>query len=254
MAANRVYPIPTPPNYGQQQLPHNSVPNGLRYTYPSGSSPSVFSTSAPAPMYTANQAQMRPPPMPYYPQGPYTPPMARPSSAALQGTFSTYPSRIKRSDNNALLLPMSYMGTRKAKFTGQSDDEFDDYDDEDTGTPSSGTRTRSQAQQQQAGSQSMAPTGSGGTPVNAAFDKIPRKRNNVHTSEEELTRGSDIDEVLVPIRLDLDLDEIKLRDVFLWNMNGKSFGNPGRGEELSTKDLLSIIAVCRAILDSREIW
>lgn len=110
---------------------------------------------------------------------------------------------------------------RKAKFTGQSDDEFEEFDDDDNGTPFSGTRTRSQAQQQQASSQAMAPTGSGGTPVATELRKVQRKGTQFHATEEELARGSDVEEVLVPIRLDLDLDDIKLRDVFLWNMNGK---------------------------------
>lgn len=215
MAANRVYPVPNAPNYGQQ-FQRASIPNGVRYTYPPGNHPSVLSTSAPAPIYHANQ---RPPP--YYAAGPYTPPVARPLSVNAQGMFSTYPARLKQSDNNALLLPMSYMGMRKAKFTGQSDDEFEEFDDDDNGTPFSGTRTRSQAQQQQASSQAMAPTGSGGTPVATELRKVQRKGTQFHATEEELARGSDVEEVLVPIRLDLDLDDIKLRDVFLWNMNGK---------------------------------
>jgi hypothetical protein len=217
MAANHVYPIPNAPNYSQQYLPRGSIPNGMRYSYPPGTSPSAY-PNVPQP-YNPNQP---PPPMraPYYPQANYMQPTMRFPSAGVHGTFSTYPARLKQSDNNALLLPISYMGPRKPKFAGGSDDDFDDFDDEEYGTPSSGTRTRSQAQQQ-AGGQAMQATGSGGTPVNTELRKIPRKRNLIHSTDEDLRRSSDVDEVLVPIRLDLDLDDIKLRDVFMWNMNGK---------------------------------
>ncbi|KAG2182828.1 hypothetical protein INT44_005809 [Umbelopsis vinacea] len=231
MAANRVYSGPNAVNYGQQQLPRGQIPNGMRYTYPPpGNSPSVYSTPATPPVYNTNQMR----PAPYYPQ--YIPPTNRMPSAGLQGTFSTYPARLRQSDNNALLLPVSYTGIRKAKFTGQSDDEFEEFDDDENGTPFSGTRTRSQAHQQQAGSQAMAPSGSGGTPTTTELRKIPRKRNYLHTNEEELANGSDIEEVLVPIRLDLDLDDIKLRDVFLWNMN-EQFLTPEKFGEILCEDL-----------------
>jgi hypothetical protein len=243
MAANRMYPMPNAPNYGQQP-PRGSAPNGVRYTYPPGSSPSAYPSTVPP-----NQGPMR---QPYYPQANFAPPLTtRVPSAGLQGTFSTYPARLRQSDNNALLLPVSYMGPRKAKFTGASDDEFEDFDDNENGTPFSGTRTRAQAQQQQqpAGSQAMVAAGSGGTPVSTELRKIPRRRNFIHTNEEELMRGSDVEEVLVPIRLDLDLDDIKLRDVFMWNMNGEVYS--------ATKDCLFEAKrdYCfRAIPDAGKIW
>ncbi|CAM0142929.1 unnamed protein product [Umbelopsis sp. WA50703] len=232
MAANHVYPIPNAPNYSQQYLPRGSIPNGMRYSYPPGTSPSAY-PNVPQP-YNPNQP---PPPMraPYYPQANYMQPTMRFPSAGVHGTFSTYPARLKQSDNNALLLPISYMGPRKPKFAGGSDDDFDDFDDEEYGTPSSGTRTRSQAQQQ-AGGQAMQATGSGGTPVNTELRKIPRKRNLIHSTDEDLRRSSDVDEVLVPIRLDLDLDDIKLRDVFMWNMN-EQFLTPEKFGEILCEDL-----------------
>lgn len=250
MAANRVYPGPNAVNYGQQQLPRGQIPNGMRYTYPPpANSPSVYSTPATPPVYNTNQMR----PAPYYPQ--YIPPTNRMPSAGLQGTFSTYPARLRQSDNNALLLPVSYTGIRKPKFTGQSDDEFEEFEDDENGTPFSGTRTRSQAQQQQAGSQAMAPSGSGGTPATTELRKIPRKRNYLHANEEDLANGSDIEEVLVPIRLDLDLDDIKLRDVFLWNMNGKKSGIcfPNVEDGLANYSMNHSLRY-RTILDSREIW
>jgi chromatin structure-remodeling complex subunit SFH1 len=31
------------------------------------------------------------------------------------------------------------------------------------------------------------------------------------------------DDVMIPIRLDIDLDSFKIKDAFMWNMNGQSF-------------------------------
>jgi len=31
------------------------------------------------------------------------------------------------------------------------------------------------------------------------------------------------DEVMIPIRLDIDLESFKIKDAFMWNMNGKIY-------------------------------
>jgi hypothetical protein len=34
------------------------------------------------------------------------------------------------------------------------------------------------------------------------------------------------DEVMIPIRLDIDLDSFKIKDAFMWNMNGFVLSHP----------------------------
>jgi hypothetical protein len=51
--------------------------------------------------------------------------------------------------------------------------------------------------------------------------RLIRQKINLTYSSIELDNISNIEEILVPIRLDIDIDTVKLRDRFLWNMNGK---------------------------------
>lgn len=142
-------------------------------------------------------------------------------SEKTQGVFSTYSSRLKHSNDNALLLPESYL-TKKTRFTGdESDEEFNDLmeeseeseDKDDEGEKSSPVeKTRP-----------VSLPGSAVAPPPAIdYPKTIRKKNHLFYSFSDLIHISDIDEILVPIRLDIDVDSIKLRDRFLWNMNGNN--------------------------------
>ncbi|CAO3633952.1 unnamed protein product [Mucor hiemalis] len=76
------------------------------------------------------QQQMMQQQRPFHPQAAY-PTMANltPSNRT-QGVFSKYSARLKNSDDNALLLPESYV-TKKTRFTGnESDDEFNEMMEE----------------------------------------------------------------------------------------------------------------------------
>lgn len=140
-----------------------------------------------------------------------------------QGVYSTYPARLKQSDDNALLLPSSYLTNKKPRFASESDDDFDEYneDSEEEGTPSSGMRTRSAAAAASSAQATQTSTPGGGQ--GAELRKIIRRKNHLYPNEKDLERASNMEEVLVPIRLDIDLDDVRLRDVFLWNMNGTFF-------------------------------
>lgn len=46
---------------------------------------------------------------------------------------------------------------------------------------------------------------------------------NGNSSESELNAVADHEAILVPIRLDIDTDEYRLRDTFTWNVNGMDF-------------------------------
>lgn len=142
-------------------------------------------------------------------------------SAKTQGVFSTYSARLKHSNDNALLLPESYL-TKKTRFTGdESDEEFDDMmeeseeeDEEDEGEKIAPVE---KARPVSLPGSAVAP------PPTIDYPKKIRKKNHLFYSFPDLIHISDIDEILVPIRLDIDVDSIKLRDRFLWNMNGTTW-------------------------------
>ncbi|KAI7871450.1 hypothetical protein BDF14DRAFT_1047609 [Spinellus fusiger] len=167
----------------------------------------------------------------------YAPPNRRPSEST-QGLFSTYSSRLKQSDDNALLLPATYLTNKKPRFIHDSDDEFEEMDDSDEKNTSSGMVTRSATvghaplpgtagHASTAGTAAVGHTGptsitgTTGPTSTIEYKKVIHKKNHIYPSEHEMERASSMEEVLVPIRLDIDLDDIKLRDTFLWNMNGK---------------------------------
>lgn len=194
----------------------------------------------------------------------------------IQGLYSTYPTRLKHSQENALLLPTSYLTTRKSRF--DSEDDFDEYaDDSDDGgasgttggiagapNPPSVRATRSataaaaaqaQAQAQASSINRGTPTPSSGAPPGAVAQhadmrKIIRKRNHIYPPQQEIDRASTMEEVLVPIRLDIDLDDVKLRDAFLWNMN-EQFLTPEKFAEILCEDLeLSVTRFVPLIAES----
>ena len=147
-------------------------------------------------------------------------------SQGMQGIFSTYPARLKQSEDNALLLPNSYLTNKKPRFAPESDEDFEEYgEDSEDGTPSSGVRTRSAA----AAAAAVRTSTPGSHAATTELRKIIRKKNHIYPPENELQRASKMEEVLVPVRLDIDLDEVKLRDAFLWNMNGMRWRAKRRG-------------------------
>ncbi|KAI7849457.1 hypothetical protein BDC45DRAFT_520416 [Circinella umbellata] len=201
-----------------------------------------------------HQTQSYPPPgmqgnrVPYPHQQQMFPQMInRGISQNLQGVYSTYPARLKQSEENALLLPTSYLTNKKPRFAQESDDDFEEYaEDSDDGTPSSGMRTRSAVAAAQAAANANTASGSiRSTPGSGGVNngqpaeqsrKIIRKKNHIYPPERELERASKMEEVLVPIRLDIDLEDIKLRDAFLWNMN-EQFLAPEKFAEILCEDL-----------------
>lgn len=182
--------------------------------------------------------QQPPPQRLFHPQVAY-PTMANlPPSERTQGVFSTYPARLKHSDDNALLLPESYV-TKKTRFTGnESEDKFDELmeesdDEEEDGSQEQEAGKKIEAMDEDKGKAKMtngpkenAATLAAATvapPPTVNWPKTIRKKSDMAYSWFELGNISNIDEVLVPVRLDLDIDAVKLRDRFLWNMNGMRY-------------------------------
>lgn len=173
------------------------------------------------------QQQMLQQQRPFHPHAAY-PLMAniRPSDKT-QGVFSKYAARLKNSDDNALLLPESYV-TKKTRFTGnESDDEFNEFmeeSDEEEGEEGEEDENGEEGERKQKAEEKTRTIPLPGSAVVLPVDenpKIIRKRNNFQYSLYDLKNISTIDEILVPVRLDIDVDSVKLRDRFLWNMNGK---------------------------------
>ena len=223
-----------PSQYFQQPFQMQQMQQQQQQT-PGGFPPQHY----PMPLPQQQQIQSYPPPgmqgnrVPYPHQQQMFPQMInRGYSQNLQGVYSTYPARLKQSEENALLLPTSYLTNKKPRFAQESDDDFEEYaEDSDEGTPSSGMRTRSAVAAAQAAANANTASGSiRSTPRSGGANngqpaeqlrKVIRKKNHIYPPERELERASKMEEVLVPIRLDIDLQDIKLRDAFLWNMNGK---------------------------------
>lgn len=147
-------------------------------------------------------------------------------SPLTQGFFSSYPARIRRSQDNALLLPVSYITGKKQNLGENSDDDFEEMleesEEEEEEQESSGRVTRRSTAAAAAAAIVDAETKSLAAinEQNKNLPKQPHNKNFFFPNMFELERMSEITEMLVPVRLDIDLDEIKLRDVFVWNMNG----------------------------------
>ncbi|KAI7897650.1 uncharacterized protein BX663DRAFT_527449 [Cokeromyces recurvatus] len=136
-----------------------------------------------------------------------------------QGYFSSYSSRIKQSKDNALLLPSSYISEKKHRLIADdSDDDFEEFLENEEYEESKQTTNAENFDQ-------------------SNLPKVPHKKNFLlPPTQESLNRVSETTEILVPIRLDIDLDDVKLRDVFLWNMN-EQYLTPEMFAELLCEDL-----------------
>lgn len=182
-------------------------------------------------------------------------------SERTQGVFSTYPARLKHSDDNALLLPESYV-TKKTRFRGnESEDEFDqlmeesddddddemddEYNNEQNRDAKKGSSMNKNANDAAAMKPSIA-----APPPPSDWPKVIRRKNEMVYSNQDLSKISETEENLVPVRLDIDIDSIKLRDRFLWNLN-EQYLTPDRFAAMLCQDLdLSIHKFIQPIADS----
>ncbi|KAI8968586.1 hypothetical protein BDF20DRAFT_897180 [Mycotypha africana] len=183
--------------------------------------PASIPTAAPPPVPPPNQ-----PHLVYNNAGP---------TPNTQGLYSSYSARIKYSEDNALLLPSSYTSGRKGRgqsgmFT-DSDDEFEEMleesDDDSNAESKQATTTAAGRLESEASLVEQ----------NKNLPRYEHRRNGMAPATmDDLKRVSESNELLVPIRLDIDLDEVKLRDVFLWNMN-EQYLTPEMFAELLCEDL-----------------
>ncbi|KAI8642764.1 hypothetical protein BD408DRAFT_415893 [Parasitella parasitica] len=163
-------------------------------------------------------------------------------SSNMQGFFSSYSARIKRSQENALLLPVSYITEKRHRLGGDSDDDFEemledsDNEDDSDNEEGNGGRQKRLAASAAAAVEADAKSLAAMQEQQKKLPKIPHKKNLLYPQTTDFVRMSEISEILVPIRLDIDMDEVKLRDVFLWNMN-EQYLTPEMFAELLCEDL-----------------
>ncbi|KAI9281624.1 hypothetical protein BY458DRAFT_499158 [Sporodiniella umbellata] len=144
------------------------------------------------------------------------------------GVFSTYPARLKHSEDNALLLPESYI-TKKTRFAGSESDEdlyAEESEEDEEGDDSNVSEEKRRTANKLSYTASTKPY----------LPKVIRKKNNLQYTDLDLSKISETDEILVPIRLDIDIDSVKLRDRFLWNMN-EQYLTPEKFGEMLCEDL-----------------
>ncbi|KAI9594469.1 hypothetical protein BDF19DRAFT_444922 [Syncephalis fuscata] len=122
-------------------------------------------------------------------------------------TFSTYASRL-REGGTALLIPITL--TRRSART-RDDDSFDE--DDDTARDKSATPAPKQ------------PT-----------RRVMRRTHHVSSTDEEVSINAEKGERLVPVRVDIDQDNFKIRDCFLWNLN-EELQTPERFAEIFCDDI-----------------
>ncbi|KAG0235223.1 Chromatin structure remodeling complex protein sfh1 [Actinomortierella wolfii] len=125
----------------------------------------------------------------------------------VQGTYSTYASRIREA-NSALILPLALGRRAKRAVVSMAESDEDDWDFEDSprGTP---TRLQKEKEQRERMEKEKK----------AVLVPRPRKTRHIFHSRKTLEAVADHEAILVPIRLDIDTDEYKLRDSFTWNVN-----------------------------------
>jgi hypothetical protein len=161
-------------------------------------------------------------PRPPLPQQPMYAPMYQGPSPNTQGFFSSYSARIKKSQDNALLLPASYISGKRQRLGDDSDEDFEDLlenSDNEAEPIAQGRVTRSSTAIADAEAKSFAAL----QEQNKLLPRVAHKKNTMFPPSEQLLEHiSELTEILVPIRLDIDMDEVKLRDVFVWNMNGNA--------------------------------
>jgi len=52
-------------------------------------------------------------------------------------------------------------------------------------------------------------------------NKIRLDERPYNRTDTQMEKAALAEEVMIPIRLDIDLDSFKIKDAFMWNMNGR---------------------------------
>ncbi|KAG9069740.1 Chromatin structure remodeling complex protein sfh1 [Linnemannia hyalina] len=142
-----------------------------------------------------------------------------------QGTFSTYASRIREASNALVLPPALGRRAKRAAVASLMESDEDDWDFEDGASARSApNKVLRQLEKERLEKEKKV------------WVKRPRKTRHIYNSQKDLDAVADQDAILVPIRLDIDMDEIRLRDTFTWNVN-EQLMTPEKFAEILCEDL-----------------
>ncbi|KAF9953173.1 Chromatin structure remodeling complex protein sfh1 [Mortierella alpina] len=197
-----------------------------------------FRTASVQPRYPAYGSQQPQHQHPYHPQqqhqqqqqhghygSGYRPAGApAPMSNAL-GTFSTYASRLREASNALILPPALGRRAKRAAVASMMESDEDDWDFDEGASPRS-TPSRVQRQLEKERQEKEK----------KVWVKRPRKTRHIYSAQKDLEAVADQDAILVPIRLDIDMDEVRLRDTFTWNVN-EQLMTPEKFAEILCEDL-----------------
>ncbi|KAF9288840.1 Chromatin structure remodeling complex protein sfh1 [Linnemannia elongata] len=218
-------PVPPQPHQGYTQI--RQAPPVVQPRYPvNGSSSSAPGGAGAGVPY--NPQQQHP-----YQGGGFRPNAGVPGGAPVkggimptaQGTFSTYASRIREASNALVLPPALGRRAKRAAVASLMESDEDDWDFEDGASPR-GTPNKIQRQLEKERLEKEK----------KVWIKRPRKTRHIYNSQKDLDAVADQDAILVPIRLDIDMDEIRLRDTFTWNVN-EQLMTPEKFAEILCEDL-----------------
>ncbi|KAF9997471.1 Chromatin structure remodeling complex protein sfh1 [Entomortierella chlamydospora] len=143
----------------------------------------------------------------------------------VQGTYSTYASRIRDASNALVLPPALGRKAKRAAVASMMESDEDDWDFEEGGSSrSTPNKVQRQLEKERLEREKKA------------WVRRARKTRHVHNSQQALEASAEQDAILVPIRLDIDTDEIRLRDTFTWNVN-EQLMTPEQFAEILCDDL-----------------
>ncbi|KAF8930956.1 hypothetical protein BGZ58_007925 [Dissophora ornata] len=143
----------------------------------------------------------------------------------VQGTYSTYASRIRDTNNALVLPPVLGRKAKRAAVASMMESDEDDWDFEDGASPR-GTPSKIQRQLEKERLEKEKKT----------WVKRPRRTRHVYSPQKAMETMAEQDAILVPIRLEIDADEVRLRDAFTWNVN-EQLMTPEQFAEILCDDL-----------------
>ncbi|CCJ30692.1 unnamed protein product, partial [Pneumocystis jirovecii] len=154
--------------------------------------------------------------------------MLKPSQPVF-GVITTYASRI-RTGNTSLIIPIQ--GQSGSRSTGRLSSRggiisYTEKDDDDWDQIAENGQETYAVEADDTGDNKGYING---PPPDSVVKRKPAVKTR-HISDDQMKFAAENEEVLIPIRLDLELDNYRLKDVFTWNMN----------EELITPDLFAQI-------------
>ncbi|OLL26044.1 Chromatin structure-remodeling complex subunit sfh1 [Neolecta irregularis DAH-3] len=132
-----------------------------------------------------------------------------PAHSQPQASYSSYPSRIRLGSTSLLTQTPALAKPARAARSA-----YLDRDDDDPSDNASNTDEPVHTTEDVHGFVTAPP------PDHLVQRKFAQRTRHRFPGEQELRASAEHKECLVPIRLDLDLDTYRLKDVFMWNLHG----------------------------------